>query len=57
MTKNSKKILILVLIVSMSIILTSCFPGSRDVTKDPAGFLLGIWHGWIAPFSLIYSSS
>jgi hypothetical protein len=26
--------------------------GSSGV-KNPAGFFMGIWHGWIAPISLI----
>lgn len=34
--------------------LAGCFPvdGGRPV-DDRAGFLMGIWHGWIAPLSLI----
>ncbi|KQC03824.1 MAG: hypothetical protein APR54_09105 [Candidatus Cloacimonas sp. SDB] len=36
------------------LVLCSCVPGDgkHDVNK-PAGFLWGIWHGWIAPLSLI----
>ncbi len=31
-----------------------CLPGGGSSTPtDPAGFLFGIWHGWIAPISLI----
>jgi hypothetical protein len=31
-----------------------CLPGSGQATPaDPAGFFLGVWHGWIAPLSLI----
>ena len=34
--------------------LTGCVPGDGKVTVDhPAGFFWGVWHGWIAPFSLI----
>jgi hypothetical protein len=33
----------------------SCAPGSGKITADaPAGFFTGIWHGWIAPISLIW---
>lgn len=33
---------------------TGCFPGGgRYTLSDPAGFFTGIWHGWIAPLSLI----
>lgn len=31
-----------------------CVPGDGAATaEDPAGFFSGIWHGWIAPVSLI----
>lgn len=37
-----------------SLLLVSCFPGGGTSTpEDPAGFFTGIWHGWIAPLSLI----
>ena len=50
-----KKFFILcILIVSFSLILTGCMPGDGTYTSDkPAGFFWGIWHGWIAPISLI----
>jgi hypothetical protein len=28
--------------------------GGSSSTPDPAGFLMGVWHGWIAPLSLIF---
>jgi len=35
-------------------LLAGCFPGGGHATVvEPAGFFLGIWHGWIAPISLI----
>jgi hypothetical protein len=44
--------LLLVLLIGLS--LTGCLPGSGAHTQDePAGFLTGIWHGWIAPLSLL----
>ena len=49
--KRLFKITILVFIVS---ILSGCFPGDgRATVGDPVGFFSGIWHGWIAPLSLI----
>jgi len=34
--------------------LSGCFPGTNTYSpREPAGFLSGIWHGWIAPVSLI----
>lgn len=44
-----KKYFLFVLIIFIS---TSCMPGNY-VSKSPAGFFTGIWHGWIAPISLI----
>jgi hypothetical protein len=43
-----------VLCVASSLLLVSCFPGGGSSTpEDPAGFFTGVWHGWIAPVSLI----
>jgi hypothetical protein len=34
--------------------LAGCFPGGGSYPPgEPAGFFSGVWHGWIAPFSLI----
>lgn len=42
------------IVVSVSLIFTGCIPGDGTYTSDnPAGFFWGIWHGWIAPISLI----
>jgi len=38
----------------ISLVLAGCIPGDRTYTSSrPAGFFLGVWHGWIAPVSLI----
>ena len=52
-----KKIIFLfVLILLATTLLTGCIPGDGRITPDdPAGFFWGIWHGWIAPVSLILS--
>lgn len=50
-----KKFKLVVILILMMLVLTSCFPGTRAVDEDPAGFFWGILHGWIAPFSLILS--
>jgi hypothetical protein len=35
--------------------LSSCVPGDGSRTaSDPAGFFWGVWHGWIAPISLVW---
>jgi hypothetical protein len=46
--------LALVLMLLVFMLLPGCFPidGGRSI-DDRAGFFTGIWHGWIAPISLI----
>ena len=50
-----KKILILsFLTATILLALTGCVPGDATYTTvNPAGFFWGIWHGWLAPVSLI----
>jgi len=37
-------------------VLTGCVPGDgANTSTHTAGFFSGVWHGWIAPFSLVYS--
>ncbi len=44
------------MILALLLVVTSCFPGNGYFSPiRPAGFFSGIWHGWIAPFSLIMS--
>jgi hypothetical protein len=52
-----KKTLVFILMIILVLILfTGCIPGDgRATAEDPAGFFWGIWHGWIAPVSLILS--
>lgn len=46
-----KKIIVLLIVTAL---LTSCLPGGGNYSPlEPAGFFSGIWHGWIAPFSLV----
>lgn len=41
-------------IVFLLFLLVGCIPGDGSHTPDkPAGFFWGIWHGWLAPLSLI----
>ncbi|MBR8537094.1 hypothetical protein KDU71_16090 [Carboxylicivirga sediminis] len=43
-----------VLAIITLLLLNSCLPGGGNYAPDsPAGFFTGIWHGWIAPISLI----
>lgn len=58
MKKNKRiKLLILtVIIISTLYVATGCIPGDGTYTNDdPAGLFWGIWHGWVAPISLIVS--
>lgn len=43
-------------VLAVLLLLTSCIPGDGSASVgNEAGFFWGIWHGWIAPFSLIIS--
>jgi len=47
-------IIIVVLVLLMVFALSACAPGDGKATEEkPANFLWGIWHGWIAPVSLV----
>lgn len=52
-----KKIIVIVLLsVLLVMLLSGCIPGDGRATfEKPANFLWGIWHGWLAPLSLIIS--
>ena len=52
--KNLPRLSFLALSLLILISLSSCLPGGGNYSPaDPAGFFTGIWHGWIAPVSLI----
>jgi hypothetical protein len=52
--KMMRGIILTFVILALSITLSGCFPGGRHYSpQEPAGFFTGIWHGWIAPISLI----
>lgn len=40
--------------VTMVVLFSGCIP-SNVPSEVPAGFFSGIWHGWIAPISLVLS--
>ncbi len=51
-----KRLALLLTLFIAAIVLAGCIPGDGSITPDdPAGFFWGIWHGWIAPISLILS--
>jgi hypothetical protein len=44
----------LAVLMACACIMAGCFPGGQSFSEqEPAGFFSGIWHGWIAPISLI----
>lgn len=51
---QSRLPMLTVVILASMILLPGCFPvdGGRP-GEDPAGFFMGIWHGWIAPISVV----
>jgi hypothetical protein len=52
---NLKKTILILICMVLLLIIAGCAPGSGASTKDdPAGFFYGIWHGWIAPVTLIW---
>lgn len=51
---NSQKLICLLLLTAL-ITFAGCIPGDgKHTAEKPAGFFWGIWHGWIAPISLIW---
>ncbi|REE84428.1 hypothetical protein A8990_115106 [Paenibacillus taihuensis] len=54
MMKKFRLLLIMVMLLAITMTLTSCVPGDGvNTASRPAGFFWGIWHGWVAPISLI----
>jgi hypothetical protein len=49
-----KNLLFVLVAASLALALAGCFPGTDTYSaREPAGFFSGLWHGWIAPVSLI----
>ena len=49
-----KKLSVVLLAALLTLAASGCFPGTNTYTpRELAGFLSGLWHGWIAPVSLI----
>lgn len=41
-------------VLAIVALLSSCLPGDgKNSIEKPANFLMGIWHGWVAPVSVI----
>jgi len=51
---KQKMLLLLVFAILAILFISGCIPGDgKNNAEHPAGFFMGIWHGWIAPVSLI----
>ena len=51
---NIPKSVCMLLLIAL-ITFAGCVPGDgKHTAEKPAGFFWGIWHGWIAPISLIW---
>ncbi|WIV20261.1 hypothetical protein QPK24_06085 [Paenibacillus polygoni] len=51
---KSRHFLFMAMLFSIIALLTGCVPGDgAKNAQDLAGFFSGVWHGWIAPISLI----
>ena len=51
MSKKFTSVLLLIALITVA----GCIPGDgKHTVEKPAGFFWGIWHGWIAPISLIW---
>lgn len=49
-------VLFAIVLIFCVVLLTGCIPGDGSyTTQKPAGLLWGIWHGWLAPLSLVVS--
>lgn len=53
-SKKALRLGAVIVLLALALTLTSCLPGDGKNNVDkPAGFFTGIWHGWIAPISVI----
>ncbi|MBC8319832.1 MAG: hypothetical protein H8E34_03820 [Bacteroidetes bacterium] len=52
---KKSKINLWLLFILMTFLVTSCAPGSENFNEQTAGFLMGLWHGFISLFTFIIS--
>lgn len=52
--RSKKYFLLVAMLLALMVLLSGCVPGDGTYTaQNQAGFLWGIWHGWVAPISLV----
>ena len=53
---KKKCILSIAMLIGVMVFMAGCVPGGGSNNAfNTAGFFMGVWHGWIAPVSLIMS--
>lgn len=53
MSSKTRRTILLISLIS-TLLLSACMPNPTTANmQPPAGFFKGVWHGWIAPLSLI----
>lgn len=53
---SKNKIILICLLLMVMFLFSGCVPGDGKAdAQNTAGFFWGIWHGWLAPLSLIIS--
>jgi hypothetical protein len=54
--RNTKRLDLVVVVLCLCwVAAIGCIPGDGTATTgNPAGFFWGVWHGWIAPVSLVW---
>lgn len=51
---KARRLFAAAILIVLMVSLTGCVPGDGTNTpQQPAGFFWGIWHGWLAPISLL----
>ena len=53
--KSKQQFVLAGIIMLILFFMTSCAPGNEKFDVDPAGFLYGLWHGFISLISFIVS--
>lgn len=52
--KNFKTSVVILLLIATVFVLAGCtFVGDTPVSSETPGFLMGLWHGLVAPYTLI----
>ena len=51
---RAKRVVVAAVTLILIALLSSCLPGDgKNSVEKPANLLMGIWHGWVAPVSVI----